>query len=83
MGWYNIFGDNTESISHILGLDTITSGYVLLTTNLVELKRENIYPSLTFKMIEWRKFIDYFNISIEADPSRVGKKTHIFSILGI
>ena len=33
------------------------------------------------KRTEWRKFVDYFGLSIEADPSKVGKKNvHFFRI---
>ena len=45
--------------------------YVLITAKLVALKRENTEPILTLKGTEWRKFIDDFGLSIEADPSRV------------
>ena len=31
---------------------------------------------------EWRKFIDYFGLSIEADPSKVGKKNVHFVRIG-
>ena len=73
MWWYNILGDNEGIISHILLIDTIYVGSVLITTNLVALKRENNDPILIVKRTEWVKFIDYFGLSIEADPSRVGK----------
>ena len=73
MWCYNILGDNKGSISHLLQLDTTTTGYFLLTSNLVALKRGNYEPILTVKMIEWRKFIDYSGLSIEASPSRVVK----------
>ena len=78
MWWYNTLGDNEGSISHILRLDTISAGYILLTANLAALKRENCEPILIVKRTEWRKFIDYFGLSIEADPSKVGKKNVIF-----
>ena len=74
MWWYNILGYNEGSISHILRLDPITIGSILLTANLVALKRGNYDPILIVKRTEWRKFIDYFGQSIEADPSKVGKK---------
>ena len=81
MWWYNIFGENKESISHILGFFPITAGYILLTIKLVALKRENYEPILRLKINEWRKFIDYFALIIESDPSRVGeKKIHFFHI---
>ena len=73
MWCYNILGYNNESISHILRLDNITVGSVLLTSNLVAPKRENPEPILTVNRIEWEKFIDYFGLSIQANPSRVGK----------
>ena len=46
MWWYNILGDNKGSVSHFLWLDPITSGYILLTANLVALKRGNSEPIL-------------------------------------
>ena len=73
MWWYNILGDNNGSISHIFQLDTITEGYFLLVANLVALKNENSEPISTEKRTERSKFLDYFGLSIEADPSRVGK----------
>ena len=80
---YNIIGDNNVIISNILKPDSITVGYVLLDNNLVVLKRENIEPILTVKIIQWTKFIDYFGLSIEDDPSRLGKKNVYFFILVI
>ena len=77
-----MLGDNEESISHLLWSDTITAGYFLLTSTIVFLKRENPEPILTVKIIEWRKFIDYFGLSIEADQSRVGKKNIYFVSVG-
>ena len=38
----------------------ITIVFVLLTANLVDLKRKNPEPILAVKRIEWSKFIDYF-----------------------
>ena len=78
MWWYNILGDNRGSISHILYLGTIIEGSSLLTDNLVFLRRGNSEPILTVKRIEWREFIGCFGLSIEADPSRVGKKNVYF-----
>ena len=78
MWWYNILGDNKGSISHILRLDTINAGSVLITNCFVSLKRENSEPILTLKITEWRKFIDYFGLSIEANPHRVVKKNIYF-----
>ena len=82
MWWYNILGDNEGSISHILRLDPITAGSILLTDNLVAPKRGNSEPILTLKITEWSKFIDYFGLSIEADPSRVEKKNIYFFRIG-
>ena len=65
MRWYNILGDNEGHISHLLRLDTIAAGCDLLTSNLVSLNRGNSEPILTVKIIEWRKFIDYFGLSID------------------
>ena len=77
----NLLGDNKGSISHILQIDTIAAGYALLTFNLITLKSGNTEPILTLKIIEWRKLIDYFGQSIEANPSRAGKKNvYIFHI---
>ena len=78
MWWYNICGYKKGIISDLLRLDTIPEGSVLITTNLVALKRGNPDPVLTVKRTEWRKFIGYFGLSIEADPSKVGKKNVYF-----
>ena len=80
MWWYNIIGGNEGSISYFLRLDPITAGSILITDNLVALKRGSYEPILAFKRTEWRKFIDYFGLSIEVNPSNVGKITHIFSV---
>ena len=82
MWLYNILGDTKGIISHILRLDPITTGYTLLTDNLVALKKENSEPILIVKITEWRKFIDYFGLSIEANPSMVGKKECKFLRIG-
>ena len=74
MWWYNILGYNEGVISHILRLDNFTPGSILLTTNLVALKRENYEPISIVKRTEWRKCIDYFGLSIDSNPSRVVKK---------
>ena len=63
-------------------LGPITEGYILLTVNLVAMKRENPEPILTVKINEWRKFIDCFGLSIEAYSSRVGKKNVYFVHVG-
>ena len=78
MWWYSILGDNEVSISHLLWSDPITEGSILIAVNLVALKRENSEPILILKRTEWRKSTDYLGISIEADPSRVGKKKKKF-----
>ena len=52
MWWYNILGDNEGRISHILRLDTISAGSILLTANLVAQKRENSKPILIAKREE-------------------------------
>ena len=83
MWCYNILGENKEIISHILRLDTITLGSSLLTDNLVALKRVNYDTILILKRTEWSKFIDYFGLIIEADPSNMGRKNIYFSVLGI
>ena len=64
MWCYNILGDNNGSISHLLKLYPIAVGSILLTSNLVALKRENTEPILTVKIIEWIKLIDYIGLSI-------------------
>ena len=81
MWWYNILGDNKGRISHILRIDPINAGSILCTDNLVALKRENYEPILIVNITEWRKFIDYFGLIIEANPFKVGKlKVHFFRI---
>ena len=79
MWWYNIIGDNKGNISQLLQIDSISAGSGLLASNLVAPKRENYEPILIIKRTEWRKFIDYFNQSIEAGPSKAGKKELTFS----
>ena len=81
MWWYNILGDNEEMISHLLRIVPIAAGSILLTADLVSLKRGNYEPILIAKRTEWSKFIEYFGLSIEADPSKEGKKNvYIFYI---
>ena len=82
MWWCNILGDNEGSISDILRIDNITTGCFLLTSNTNVLKREYPEPILTVKVTEWRKFIDYFGLSIETNPSSVGKKNVYFFHIG-
>ena len=64
MWCYNILGDNNGSISDILQLDPIATEYILLTYNLVVLTKEKPDTILTVKIIEWRRFIYYFGLSI-------------------
>ena len=79
MMWcYNILGDNNGIISHLLQIYPFTPGSVLLTSNIVALKRVNPEPILTVKIIGLKKFVGYFGLSIEADPSRVVKKNVFF-----
>ena len=59
-------GDNEGITSHNLCIDTITVGSILLTINLVALKRGNSEPILVVKRTEWRKFIDFLGLSTEA-----------------
>ena len=79
---FNILGDNERSISHILRIDIITVGYILLTTNLVVIKRENSKPIFIAKKTELRLFIDYSGLCIEVDPSREGKRNIFFFHIG-
>ena len=80
--WYNILGDNEGSISHLLRLDPISACSVSLTSKIVALKRKNTDLILIVKRTERKKFIDYFGLSIESDPSRVGKKNVCFFCIG-
>ena len=63
--------NNEGLISNILRINPIATGSVLITDNLVLLKRDNHDPILTVKRIEWRKFVDCFGLIIEFNP--VGK----------
>ena len=83
MWWYNILGDNKGSTSHLLWFDNITAWSFLLTYNIVFLRRGNSDPILTVKIIEWRKFIEYFGLSIEVNPSRVSTKNVYLFVLGL
>ena len=74
MWWYNILGDNGGSILHILRLDPIAAGSILVTANLIAPKRGNSDPILIVKRNEWRNFIDYFG---------QGKRMYILSVLGL
>ena len=78
----NILGDNEGSISYILRFDHIAAGSILLTANLVALKRENYEPILIVKRTEWRKLIYYSGLSIESDLSKVVKKYVFFVRIG-
>ena len=82
MWWYNILGDNEGSISHLLRLDPITAGSILLNVTKLPMKRGNSGPILTAKRTERRKFIDYFGQSIDANPSKVGKNSVHFVHIG-
>ena len=82
MWWYNILGDNEGSISNLLRLDPITAGYILFTADLVAPKRKKSEPILTLKRTEWNKFIDYFSLSIEDNPYKVGKLNVHFVLIG-
>ena len=70
-------------MSYILQIGTINAGSISLTTKFFEMKMEKPEPILTVKITKWRKLVDYFGLSIEGDPSRLGKKNVHFSILGI
>ena len=61
MWWYDILGDNKGIISHLLRLDPIIVGYIVLTNNLVALKKKNDEPILIVKRTEWRTLFDYFS----------------------
>ena len=54
MWCHNILGDKKGSISHLLHIDPIGPGSVLLCYKLVVLKKENPEPILTFQIIECR-----------------------------
>ena len=82
MWWCNIIGGNKGSISYILWFDTITVGYILLTANLVSLKRGKYETILIVKITEWGKLIDYLGLSIEAKSSKAGKKNVYFFRIG-
>ena len=49
-----------------------------MSAKIFSLKRENPEHILIVKIIDWMKSIDCFGLSIEADPSRVGKKNVYF-----
>ena len=82
MWCYIILEKNNVMISRILQLDHITQGYVLLTLNLVALKRGNPEPILTVKIIDWNKFIDRLGLSIKADPSTLVENNMYFVHIG-
>ena len=82
MWWYNILRGDQGSTSHILWLYPITVGSILITVKIVAMKREIFYPILSLKITEWRKFVDCFGQSIEADPSKAGKKRIYFVHIG-
>ena len=66
MWCYNILGENKGSISHLLWIDPIAAGSILLTDNLVALKRENSEYICIVKITEWNEFIDYSGLNTEA-----------------
>ena len=82
MWQYNILGDNGGIISHLSRLDIMTARSILLTDILVALKRGYSEYILMVKRFEWRKFIHYFGLSTEANPSRVGKNNIHFVRIG-
>ena len=82
MWWYNLLGDNEGSISYLLRIDPINLGSILFTANIIATKRGNSEPILTVKITEWRKFIDYFGLNIDTNPSKVGKKSVHFVHIG-
>ena len=82
MWWYNILGDNRVSISHILWIDPIITGSILLIDNIVAMKREKSEPILILKRNEWTKLIDSFGLSIDTDLSRVRKLNVYFIHIG-
>ena len=57
MRWYNILGYNEGIISHLIRLDPISSGYILLAVRPVAQKNENYEPISIVKITEWRKLI--------------------------
>ena len=76
---YNIIGDNKVSISHLLRLDPMTERSILLTDNLVALKKENYEPILIVKIIEWRKFIDFLVEVLRPTHPNLAKITYTLS----
>ena len=82
MWWYNTLGDNEGSISHLLRLDHNSAGSILITVNLVALKRGNSGPILIVKITEWVKFIDSFGLNIETDLSKAVKLNVHFVRIG-
>ena len=47
------------------------------------MKRENDELILTVKIIGLSKFIDYYGLSIEVEPSSMGQKNVYFSMFSI
>ena len=82
MWWYNILGYNKGRISYISRFYLITTGFILLTDNLVALKRENSELILIMKIIEQRKLIEYFGLSIESKIYKVVKSNGDFYRIG-
>ena len=79
---FNILGDNGGSISYNLRIEPIVARFILLNVKKIALKREIAETIVTHKTIVWNKFIDYFGLSIEANPSRVGKNNVYFPLMG-
>ena len=52
MWWYNIIGENRGRILYTLLFGPITTGSILLASNIVFMKRENPEPILTVKIID-------------------------------
>ena len=64
MWWYNLLGDNKGIIPHLLRIDPINTGFILLTNNLAALKSENPYSILLSETPEWRTFVGFFGLII-------------------
>ena len=82
-GWVGLGVGELQNFELVgMWFDPITEGCFLLTSNIVFMKRKNPEHILTFKIVEWRKFIDYFGLSAEVKPSRVGEKNLYFVHIG-
>ena len=60
------------------GLILLMPGLIYSPITFLHQKEKILSPLKNIKITEWSKFIDYFGTSIEADPSRVGKKNVYF-----